>query len=252
MNIKKPSMEQIGSLRSLWKEAFGDEEAYLDAFFSTAFAPERCRCVVMEGKPVAALYWLDCSCRGEKIAYLYAVATGKMYRGRGLCRALMADTHEHLRGLGYQGAVLVPDGEALARMYGAMGYAFFGGIREFSCTPGEISTDFRRIDTAEYARLRREFLPEGSVLQENENLALLETQAEFYAGGDFLLAARREADRLIGMELLGDASAAPGILTALGMSRGAFRTPGQDRFAMYRPLRDGTPPEYFGLAFDEM
>lgn len=250
MNINKPADNQIPALRALWKEAFGDTDDYLDAFFSTAFAPERCHCVVMDGEIAAALYWLDCSCRGEKTAYIYAVATRKMYRGRGLCWALMADTHAHLRNLGYRGTVLVPDGEALARMYGAMGYGFFGGIREFSCTPGEISTDFRRIGTAEYARLRREFLPEGSVLQENENLALLETQAEFYAGGDFLLAARREDDRLVGMELLGDSSAAPGILTALGMSAGAFRTPGGESFAMYRPLEGSKPPEYFGLAFD--
>lgn len=250
MNIKKPALDQTGALRSLWKEAFGDEEAYLDAFFSTAFAPERCRCVVMNGETAAALYWLDCACRGEKIAYIYAVATAEAFRGRGLCRALMADTHEHLRGLGYQGTVLVPDGEALARMYGAMGYEFFGGIREFSSAPGPKAADIRRVDTAEYARLRRAYLPEGGVIQEGENLALLETQAEFFAGADLLLAARREADRLIGMELLGGASDAPGILKALGLSRGTFRIPGQGRFAMYRPLRDGTPPEYFGLAFD--
>lgn len=250
MNIENPARNQTAALRALWKEAFGDEEAYLNAFFSTAFLPERCRCVMMDGQLAAALYWLDCRCRGEKLAYIYAVATAKVHRGRGLCRALMADTHAHLRTWGYQGTVLVPEGDALARMYGGMGYEFRGGIREFSCLPGAEPAAPRKIDTAEYAALRRQLLPEGGVVQEGENLALLETQAELYAGDGFLLAARREGDRLIGMELLGDTSAAPGILMALGLPAGTFRTPGGGRFAMYRPLGSAKAPDYFGLAFD--
>ena len=54
-------------MRSLWQEAFGDEDDYLDIFYSTAFSPDRCLCLSKEGKMQAALYWFDCELRGEKI-----------------------------------------------------------------------------------------------------------------------------------------------------------------------------------------
>ena len=39
MIIKPPSKEEIPQLRTLWQEAFGDSDAFLDIFFSNAFAP---------------------------------------------------------------------------------------------------------------------------------------------------------------------------------------------------------------------
>ena len=124
MKIDAPSATHIPHLRSLWKEAFGDTDAFLDAFFDAAFSPDRCRCVWDENHPVAALYWLDHTCNGEKFAYIYAVATRKSHRRQGLCHALMARTHEDLAAAGYAGALLVPATEALAQYYAAMGYRF--------------------------------------------------------------------------------------------------------------------------------
>ena len=101
MTIDAPRQEQIGQLRLLWKEAFGDTDAFLDSFFAIAFACDRCRCVTEDSRVTAALYWFDCSCGGKKMAYLYAVATAKDRRGSGLCRALLEDTHAHLKKKGY-------------------------------------------------------------------------------------------------------------------------------------------------------
>lgn len=253
MNIDAPRSQQIPALRRLWGQAFGDTEEFLDAFFETAYSPRRCRCLTEDGQIAAALYWFSGECRGAKVAYLYAVATAEALRGRGYCHALMADTHRHLAALGYQGAVLVPGSGALFRLYRSMGYEVCAGVEEFLCGPGPEPAALHPIDTAAYARLRREMLPEGGVIQEGENLAFLEAQAKLYAGPNLLLATQREGDSLRGLELLGDASAAPGILRALGAAKGSFRIPGQGRpFAMYRPLTEPPcpPPAYFGLAFD--
>ena len=97
MNTTAPADSLIPSLRDLWKAAFGDTDAFLDDFFSTAYAPHRCRCIVMDGQVAAALYWLDCACEGRKLAYIYAVATHPHHRGKGLCRTLMSETMEVLR-----------------------------------------------------------------------------------------------------------------------------------------------------------
>lgn len=251
MTIKQPAYGDIPALGQLWKQAFGDSDEFIASFFNTGFAPQRSRCVFVQGLPVAMLYWFDCSCRGERLAYLYAVATDKAFQGKGLCHQLMADTHAHLERLGYAGTVLVPGNEGLFRLYADMGYEAFGGLNEFSCEAPARASVLRRLTPEEYARLRREHLPAGGVEQEGPLLDLLGMHAEFYAGEDFLLAAYQEADALTVPELLGNAAAAPNILGALGAKRGSFRTPGTGRkFAMYRALTQIKAPAYFGLALD--
>lgn len=242
MKIDYPLESQISSLRSLWKEAFGDTDAFLDIFWDTAFAPDRCRCITMGDQVAAALYWFDCRFDDRPIAYIYAVATSKAFRKQGLCRKLMDDTRQLLLELGYSGILLVPEPH-LFEMYESMGYQTCSYVREFSCRSNGAPVMLKEIDQDEYAILRREFLPAGSVLQENENLKFLSAITKLYAGDGFLYADDAE--------LLGNADAAPGILAALGKDSGLFRCPGdQLPFAMYLPLDSNDAPSYFGLAFD--
>lgn len=251
MKIRNATSGDIPALRSLWQEAFGDTDPFLDSFFSAAFAPERSRCVFAGDCLAAVLYWFDCSVGGEKIAYIYAVATAAAHRGKGLCRALMDSTHTHLRALGYAGAVLVPGEASLFEMYEKMGYQVCSHMGAFSCAAGA-PLPLREVSADEYAMLRRQLLSDGGVVQENENLAFLRTFARFFAGEDLLLAADLSADALGGIELLGNVQAGPGIVSALGKVSGSFRCPGNDRpFAMFLPLQENaTNPTYFGLAFD--
>ncbi len=249
MNIDYPTREQIPALRTLWKQAFGDTDAFLDLFFSTAYAPRRCRCTNAQGQTVAALYWFDCTADGEKFAYLYAVATDPAFRGQGLCRRLMDDTHRLLKEQGYAGTVLVPGEPELFAMYEKMGYTDLSGAGNFSVSTGS-PISLRQVTAEEYAAARRALLPPGSIVQEGENLRFLGSYAKLYAGNGFVLAGITEGTHLYCTELLGDRTAAPGIVSALGMQTGTFRTPGEDRFSMYHPLKDIPAPRYFGLAFD--
>lgn len=238
-------------LRLLWKTAFGDGEEWISSFFSTAYSPDRC-VTVREGERIAAaLYWLDCEYAGQRLAYMYAVATHPDFRGRGMCRELMEKTHARLTELGYAGSLLMPAEEDLRKMYAKMGYTDCCNVSEFACFPAA-PVPLRRISRGEYACLRRKFLPEGGVIQEGESLAFLETYARFYAGKDFLLAASADGKQLSGVELLGNRDAAPGILGTLGYETGRFRIPGEEiPFAMFRPLRPGVKrPKYLGLVFD--
>lgn len=245
MVIDCPKMEQIAGLRQLWKEAFGDTDAFLDCFFATAFAPERCVCATVDCEVAAAAYWFGC---GE-YAYIYAVATAKKFRGQGICHALMGKIHQILTAKGYAGCILVPGEESLRQFYRGMGYENSGGVNELDCEAGT-PLPVAKIDAAEFAALRRQYLPDGGVVQEGENLAFLSCWAEFYRGEDFLLTAVQEDDSLRGLELLGNAEAAPGILAALGAKSGTFLTPGDTPFAMYLPLNEKKAPAYFGFAFD--
>lgn len=251
MIIDKPRPEHIRNLRQLWQEAFGDTDAFLDTFFDTAFSPERCFCVLDRDVPVSVVYWFDCACREKKIAYLYAVATDIRYRGQGLCRQLMEHTHAHLKQLGFAGAILVPGTRELFQFYEKLNYRTCVFAREDFCTPGNTPARLENLNPQDYARLRRTYLPEGSVVQEEENLAFLQTQVQFYKGSNFLLAAFRQGTNLYAPELLGDIDAMGDILCALGCTEGTFRGPGGDiPFAMYLPFTCDAAPNWFGFAFN--
>lgn len=240
------------ALRRIWQQAFGDPKETLDAFFATGFSEDRCNYLCENGIPVSALYWFDCTLGTHKLAYLYAVATEGSHRGSGLARRLMEDTHMRLKDSGYSGAVLVPGSESLFSMYQKLGYRTVSKVREFSTQWGSMSAPLIQINADRYARLRRTYLPAGGVIQEGASLDFLQTQVQFYEGEDFLLAASAEGETLSAQELLGNADAAPGILRALDISQGRFRTPGEGRdFAMLLPLQADCPvPSYFGLALD--
>lgn len=238
-----PTPEQTDGLRTLWKEAFGDSEQFLDGFFETAYSTDRCRCITENGRIAAALYWMDCRCDDVPMAYLYAVATARLYRGQGLCRKLMEDTHSHLKSLGYAGCILVPGEPELFSMYENMGYVNFSGMDTVTAAAAS-PLALRHVSAEEYAALRRQYLPPRGVIQ--GDMDFLATYATLYAGDDFVCAWAGDT----ALELLGNTAAAPGILGALGKAKGRFRIPGKTPFAMYRPLSDTPAPAYFGIAFD--
>lgn len=256
--IGSPLPSQVAELRHLWKNTFGDSDTFLDLFQETAFSLDRCRCVTLGGHVTAALYWFDCLLENKKIAYIYAVATDKNYRRQGLCQALMEHTHKHLKDFGYEGAILSPASEELIRFYEKLGYQICTYIDELSFDENTLiayekrELSLRNISKEEFANLRRKLLPENALLQEKENLDFLETQADFYAGNDFLLTARKEGNTLQGIEFLGNTSVIPAVLQKLNCSSGTFRTIGKDKpFGMYYSFTDsGLKPEYLGFVFD--
>ena len=317
--FQQASYSQISELRQLWKNTFGDSDAFLDIFFETVFPLGRCTCVTSYTYLVASLYWFDCEFSGQKIAYIYAVATAEEFRGQGICHALMEYTHEHLKMQGYAGAILSPANESLFSFYEKIGYRTCAYTKEITCnltesivtdsffleTPAEkflcdlssleTSTEtellsenskcsfclcenieseqtlhafektaftIRKISKDEFAQLRRTFLPQNAVIQENENLDFLEKQAVFYAGENFLFTALdSEIDgdesfslekHLHGIEFLGDESRIPDILKALGYTSASFRTIGNEKpFGMYLSFtEDDFVPSYLGFAFD--
>ena len=230
--------------KALWSAAFGDD-GWIDSFFRTAFQAENTLAIFRDGQLAAGLAWMQTSCQGRKLAYLYAVATAPEYRHQGLCRELMANAQEVLAARGYDGSVLVPADDGLRQMYAAMGYRNFGGVENLTL-PAGVPVPLREVTPEEYAALRRNYLPEGGIVQEDGAIEYLAESAKLYAGNGFLLAATEDEP----MELLGDASQAAGIVGALKKDRGTFRLPGTSPFAMFRPTCDDSwTPAYFGLDF---
>lgn len=251
MTIKAPTPQLQTDLRRLWQQAFGDPDRFTDSFFETGFSPVRCLCLTENGQLAAALYWFDCVCKEQKLAYIYGVATEKGFRGKGFCHNLMQFTLRHLHDNGYAGAILVPASDGLRKLYANMGFRDFGGIAEFACVQSGEPVYIRRIGPKEYAAARAALLPEGGVLQEGAAMDFLSTYTEFYAGENILFSLYRDGDTAFIAEFLGDASLVPSVLQALNIPQGRFRIPGDEPFAMYYPLaEDFQIPVYFGHALD--
>lgn len=251
MIIDHPTAAQTDHLKRLWQAVFQDPGDYIEGFFVHAFSPDRCLLAWENGEAAAMVHWLDMTCRGKKVAYIYAVATARRFRGRGLCRALMDRAHSLLEQRGYAGAVLVPQEGGLFHMYKKMGYEVCGGIRRHFCGSGAGPIPLKAMTWQDWNARRDAMLPPGGVALSSNCAAYLGAMAEFWAGEDVLLACVREDGVLHGIELLGSAAAAPGILAALGCEEGNFLTPGESPFAMYRSLDGDSPaPTYFGIAFD--
>ena len=271
----EPNETIIPQLCDLWKEAFGDNDDFLDSFYSTAFNTSRCRVAYVVNAVsnshdidshnlASVLYWFDCTIADQRVAYVYAVATAKEFRGNGACHMLLEDTHKHLKSLGYSSVILVPGNETLINLYEGSEYEICTKRSRIKCAAEDMEIELREINKEEYATLRREFLPMNAVIQEDENLDFLATQTKFYTGEfifssedatykkTFVLCANIENDNLYGVELLGDPSLAPGIVHALGCKDGTFFTPGKEEpFAMWHALtEDAIEPSYLGFAFD--
>lgn len=240
----------ITELRSLWKKAFGDTEAFMDDFFRIAYDKSRCRYIRRDCKTVCALYWFDVDCNCRKMAYLYGVATDPEYRGQGLASYLIEKTCKELAEKHYSGVILVPGEQRLVEFYKRLGFYPCTALEEFACVP-EGHALLRPVDREEYALLRRQMLPYRGVEQEGAFLELLESQYGLFAGDNFLFCAVVNGERAFIPEFLGDKSKLPGAVGALGVKTAHVRTPGDQRiFSMYRPLDESAPPLYFGLAMD--
>ncbi len=248
MNINHPRAGNIPGLKTLWGEAFGDTDTQVSLFFATSFAPERCLCITENGTVTAALYWMDCTYPHGRLAYIYAVATSKAHRGKGLCRMLTEKAHEILKNQGYAGAVLVPANEELFALYSKFGYEELPCMDTLRCTAGG-NTLLQKRTPEEFSAARQKYLPRCGVTQ--EDLTYLSGYASLYEGENFtLICTETEDGKVLGMELLGDKTQAPGIVSALGCTEGEFRIPGNGRFAMFRAFKHVPAPSYFGIAFD--
>ena len=215
------------ALRNLWQEAFGDPEEITNQFFDLAFARDRSLILEVEGAPAAGLYWLPASFGIRRVAYLYAVAVSRAFRGQGFGSLLIQRACDIMESQGYEGVLLSPSEEGLFWFYGRLGFIPCCKKRRFCDLPvGTV------LSPGEYESRRQAFLqPEDAVLS-GPGVALFGESGGFFAfpGGVYA-----RDDRKI-VEAFG-----PGVETEAG----------ETFAAMYRPLTGDTAmPETFSMFLD--
>lgn len=206
--------QEVPRLKELWRLCFGDEEEYIDHYFTTYYRPERALVLEAEGEVWSMLLtfpFLLTQKEGTQCpaCYIYAFCTHPQVQGRGYGRSLLAFAEKQAKKEGCSAAVMVPGEESLFRFYETLGYRSLGWLREAELFP-TAEDELRPVPcTAEAYHARRESLLSGTphVSYDGETLAYQERLCRSSGGGFFLLgqgaaAVEPEEDTLFVKELL--------------------------------------------------
>lgn len=254
MYCRETTLADLPRLKALWKEGFGDTDADIDRFFEVAYPHAIGFTAELENSPRAALYALPLTitdgAASQRCAYLYAVSTARAFRGRGLCRTLMAFAEQALLQRGFSRAMLVPGEPSLFGFYAAMGYRAqcCHEIGHFPLPAPE--GEARKLDAAVYGALRERLLKNTPHVTYDAHW-LRFSGAAFY---ELNLAGTTGCAAVLGdavLELLPDRTLLGALSNVLSRPDVLVRTPGaNEAFSMAKPLgAAASSPDAVYLAF---
>lgn len=152
--------EYTPSLKKLWSETFGDDDEYINLLFDFDYTPAECFAEISDGDVISVLYLLKgyITADGKVFEgrYLYAAATDKKHRGKGLMAELIRQAREYVKEKGLSFICLVPADEGLYGYYARFG--FEAVMRNFVSTVGGKNSGLieESADFSEYLRARKE------------------------------------------------------------------------------------------------
>ena len=113
-------------VRALWKLCFEDSEEFMDLYFNMRYRDEVNRCVRENGKMVAALqtlpYTMTLCGTTVRASYVSGACTHPDWRGQGVMRHLLDETHRRMYADGVVLSLLIPAEEWLFQYYARSGY----------------------------------------------------------------------------------------------------------------------------------
>lgn len=119
-------MDKKQQLIELWRQCFGDPEAFIDLFFDRVYKEENALTIERDGQIVSALHMLPYTMTyyGTEIsvAYIYGACTAPAWRGEGLMRQLLQESFEVMKSREVALAVLIPSDKWLFDYYREQGF----------------------------------------------------------------------------------------------------------------------------------
>lgn len=143
IEIRPAGKGDVDRQKKIWKLCFGDDDAYIDFFFTSRYREDKTLLMLLNGEIVSMLTIIPVEVvtadgRTFPSAMLYAVATHPEYRGRGFASRLMDFCDRHLKQNLMEMSVIVPAEERLFDFYARRGYKKGFYIREISIDAGSI------------------------------------------------------------------------------------------------------------------
>ncbi len=178
--------EHIKQIVKLWNEAFGDTESEILKYIKNILK----YIVIYEenGLALGMLTLLPISCSDKKGRYVYAVATKKEARGRGISTSLIEFSKQYIKDNAESFLVLVPQSDSLFEFYKKRGFSAFSCVNKdkYHYIGGETISSFSLeiINADKYFQKRREFFAGKTFFEWNKEM--LEFAKDMYKG-DFVL-----------------------------------------------------------------
>ncbi len=249
MEVRFIEKQHISAVFSLWREAFPNEDEFWDAFSDGVFKTENCIALFSGEKLLSALYFFTAFHGGRSFAYIFAVATDKAVRGRGLASLLLRKSHSFLSLKGFSGALLCPQNDKLFDFYRKIGYnsVLYNDCFETAAAKN-FGEDFSVLSPEEFLSCRNAVLPKDGIRHTEDAVSLFSTYGRFAKCSDALFAYHLDGGRLICDELLGNRERAAELVRFEGVKTGFFKTLGDRRPYCLALSFDGEAlPAYFGL-----
>lgn len=110
------------AVRRLWKETFGDSNEFINSFMRHYSKQESLMTVKENGQLVSMLHILPFTMNGDKVGYIYAVATAEEHRNKGYASFLLKKAVETAKREKLAALVTIPASKALRSYYKRFGF----------------------------------------------------------------------------------------------------------------------------------
>jgi len=177
------AIDDLPALCAIWSEAFGDSTDYIKEFYRTHFSPELTLVCEEDGQVCAMANLLPCSLLADgkllPARYIYAVATLKSFRGRGIGSKLMTAVCDRLTAANLCG-FLSPAEKSLYDFYRPIGFTEAFAAKKLHISASlRPKCDFEQISTEELLAVRNRFFAEkGCVLWEKPQFSAFRKDME--------------------------------------------------------------------------
>lgn len=164
IEIRPSRPEEIARQKELWKQAFHDEDAYIDFFYDHAVKPEDVMVLLEDARVLSMLVLLPVTLAlpdgsAASSSYIYALATDSAQRKRGFGRQLLKYTDFYLRDRGLDCVTVVPAEVSLHKFFSTVGFSECFATRKAELLRGMVSAPApedraEEAGAAEYLRIR--------------------------------------------------------------------------------------------------
>lgn len=148
----------------LWIEAFGDTKETVCDYLDGMYRDDNMVIYTENGEVLSMASILPVSSKTRRGRYVYAVATAKKSRGKGLCREIMKFIDEFAKSRGESFLILVPAKVTLFDFYREMGYSH----TVFKPCTVEFKETGKVLTVKEYYRIRAEILSDCNLIEWDE------------------------------------------------------------------------------------
>ena len=143
--------------KALWKEAFGDDDAFIDNFIIRYSNNNTLLTIKEQEEIVSMLHIIPFEHEDKKIGYIYGVATALKERGKGHARKLMKIACERGKAQGCSALALIPQSDSLKKYYESMGYTGEYNVLFLECDDFDFGTGCMESDRLSLLPLEESF-----------------------------------------------------------------------------------------------